>query len=187
MGRSSKAQSQARRQRRAESSKRRRGGIQRITLTPRDAALVIRSRGTVEITQSRGPVVVGSNTFWMMILKWLFAADPDAAERRQILQDDFLTDVQEKMNAARLAKYREIARGQVEALGLDPESEEFASKVDEIVADMENEHQKTRDATAQAGGGELDDGTPVEIVEPEVVDASVLDEPEAPEPTTQAP
>lgn len=74
---------------------RRRDGVKTIVLTGNDVALVIRGRGEVVVHNSRAEPALGSPSFWGHLLRWLFASGEDAQERRQVLVDDFLLDLEE--------------------------------------------------------------------------------------------
>ncbi len=115
MKRRNQPQKAARAARRNIRRQRRRGGVASIMLGPNDGAVVFRASGRLQFNDSRAEPNPGTGAFWLHVLRWLFAGNEDAAERRQILVDDFMLDMQEHAAAVRRAAIEAEAKDRVEA------------------------------------------------------------------------
>ena len=168
----SRRKNKATRKNRLDRRKLRRGGVQNVILGPGDGALVIRRSGRIQIHNSRDEVRVGNGAFWVHLLRWLFADGEDAAERRQILIDDYLVDVQEYAAAQRKAeieeKAKQLALDEIAASGQEATDELLEELTTKHVAAIEEELEKARavDEPAKEDADERRDREHEEMEEP---------------------
>lgn len=142
----------AARGRRKVRRQRRRGGVASVVLGPNDGAVVFRSSGRLQFHNSRAEPVPNTGAFWLHIMRWLFADGKDAAERRQILTDDFLLDMQEHAAAVRKAAVEAEAKDRAiaEIAGMDDEPEMTDERVEELVAELLPKYIKEVEAELEA-------------------------------------
>jgi hypothetical protein len=76
---------------------RRRQGFVHVSLGHHDGAIVLRGTGQVQVLLSRDEPTESQPAFWLTLLAWLFAENEDAAERREIIGQDFIADMREKL------------------------------------------------------------------------------------------
>ena len=132
----------AARGRRRVRRQRRRGGVASIVLGPNDGAVVFRASGRLQFHNSRAEPVPNTGAYWLHVMRWLFADGKDAAERRQILTDDFLLDMQEHAVAVRKEAIKAEAheRAIAEIAGMDDEPEMTDERVEDLVAELLPKH-----------------------------------------------
>ncbi len=158
MKRRNQQQRAARAARRKVRRQRRRGGVASIMLGSNDGAVVFRASGRLQFHDSRAEPNPGTGAFWLHVLRWLFAGNEDAAERRQILIDDFMLDMQEYVAAKQKAAVEAEAKDRAERAALLQEpgmdDEHFEELVAELlpkhVAEVEAEAEEQRAKTAEA-------------------------------------
>ncbi len=138
MKRRNEQQKVARAARRKVRRQRRRGGVASIMLGPNDGAVVFRASGRLQFHDSRAEPNPGTGAFWIHMLRWLFVDSEDGEERRQILVDDFMLNLQEHATAVRKAAIEEQAkeRAIAEIAGMDGEPEMTDERVEELVKEL---------------------------------------------------
>ena len=176
MGRK-KTKSAQTKQRRHARRERRRGGVIHTVIAPDDMAFIIRgATGRIQFYQSRAEVRQGNPAFWGHLMRWLFADNEDAGERREILTNDFMRDIEDAQKAKEAAAEEKAVDDAVdeagvalaaEADGFTPEDgavgDEAAAKADAILAAAEHPEEcglcdEAAAVVAADSGGELHHG-----------------------------
>lgn len=201
-----KTKSNRTKQRRHDRRLRRRGGVVNTIIGPDDMALIIRGKsGRLQMHHSRSEVKPGNAAFWGHLLAWLFKNDKDAAERRQILTDDFLVDIQVMQQKMREAKARAARadgpqEGEPDLSGRHPDNrptkEQIAEVADQIAEGMEEPAEALAEqcelcdeaaaVVAADSGGELPPCEHLEEARAQVVQNLVDDIMEAPTEESEA-